>query len=709
MLKIKILFFILFFTTALNLIAQNQLIIDSLHKELREFEAGKKSYNAAPDLSDSVKANILYRLSKEYWSGNLDSAFIIAEQVLKLSGKISYKKGRADALSSIGVVYWLRGEYENALIYSQRSLEIRQAIGDKKEIAKSLHNVGLVYDDQGNFTEALNYYLKALKLNEELNDKSGIALEHNTIGIIYFNQKNYEAALKNHLYSLSIRKETGDKWDLTESYSNIGVVYFEMGNYEECMKYYNEALKLRLEIDDRQGIAISYNNFGDVYLKERNYTEALKFYQQALDINKKIGYKKSIADVYLNMGIVYQQQGNLSEAVKKTNDALTISQELGALDYVNNGYGRLAQLHALTGNYKKAYEYEQLFKQTNDSLFNSGKAKELTRLQLQYDFNKKHLADSLKFAQQKQLSEIKLSRQRIFTYGGFGGLLVVIFLLFFVYRNYDKQRKANNQLRDTQQQLIQAEKLASLGGLTAGIAHEIQNPLNFVNNFSDLSNELISEIKESSNEEDKNQILKDLENNLSKISFHGKRADSIVQNMLQHARSGSAEKSLTDINKICDEFAGLAYHGIKAANPDFKCEVVKMLDKNLPRIHVISQDISRVILNLLNNAFYAVKEKSQQLAAGSQQSKDYNPSVQIVTLSLHHFITIKIRDNGKGIPENVKQKIFDPFFTTKPAGEGTGLGLSISYDIIKAHGGEMKVESKENEFAEFIISIPSST
>ncbi|MEP7170784.1 MAG: ATP-binding protein, partial [Bacteroidota bacterium] len=346
--------------------------------------------------------------------------------------------------------------------------------------------------------------------------------------------------------------------------------------------------------------------------------------------------------------------------------------------------------------------------QMSDSLFNTDKNKTIARLQLQYDFDKKYLTDSLKFAQEKRLDKIKLSRQRIFTYGGFTGLIIVIVLLFFVYRNYQKQILANKKLRDTQQQLIQSEKLASLGGLTAGIAHEIQNPLNFVNNFSDLSNELISEFKELKNEEEKIHILNDLQGNLSKISFHGKRADSIVQNMLQHSRSGTAEKSLTDINKVCDEFAGLAYHGIKATNPDFNCEVIKSFDKNHQRINVIQQDISRVILNLLNNAFYAVKEKSRQVAANSSENEKENYHAQVFISTIHesHSVTIKIKDNGNGIPKNIVEKVFDPFFTTKPTGQGTGLGLSISYDIIKAHGGELKVESVENEFTEFIISIP---
>ncbi len=261
--------------------------------------------------------------------------------------------------------------------------------------------------------------------------------------------------------------------------------------------------------------------------------------------------------------------------------------------------------------------------------------------------------------------------------------------------------KTMENLKSTQTQLIQSEKMASLGQLTAGIAHEIQNPLNFVNNFSELSVELINEIEEGVSPEEQKDITDDLKQNLEKIHFHGKRADSIVKGMLQHSRSSVAEKQPTDINKMVEEFFNLAYHGMRAQDPGFNCTMEKNLAKDLPQIKVISQDISRVILNIFNNAFYAVAERSKM------SGKDYQPKVSITTAQSDGKIAINIRDNGKGISDDIKDKIFNPFFTTKPTGQGTGLGLSISYDIIvKGHNGTLVVNSKAGEFTEFLITLP---
>jgi len=247
------------------------------------------------------------------------------------------------------------------------------------------------------------------------------------------------------------------------------------------------------------------------------------------------------------------------------------------------------------------------------------------------------------------------------------------------------------ELKETQDQLILHEKLASLGKMTSGIAHEIQNPLNFVNNFSDLSRELIKEAKDAPSEEERNEILTDLDKNLEKIHHHGKRADSIVKNMLMHSRSSPMTKEATDINGLVNEAINFSYNAIKSKNIGFTCEVIKDLDPHMPEVHVIAQDMSRVLLNLFNNAFYAVKEK-------------VNAKVEVSTKLKGKLCEIRIRDNGSGMPEHVKQKIFEPFFTTKPSGEGTGLGLSICYDIIKTHNGELKVDTKENEYTEFNIT-----
>ena len=268
----------------------------------------------------------------------------------------------------------------------------------------------------------------------------------------------------------------------------------------------------------------------------------------------------------------------------------------------------------------------------------------------------------------------------------------------------DELQDTLQELKTTQAQLIQSEKMASLGELTAGIAHEIQNPLNFVNNFSEVTAELIDEMELELNKGDKEEaiaIASDIKQNLEKIMHHGKRADGIVKGMLQHSRASSNVKEPTDINKLADEYLRLAYHGLRAKDKSFNADLVTHFAEGLPAANMVPQDIGRVLLNLFNNGFYAVKEK--QKTAGL----DYKPAIEVTTSSKGKSIEIIVKDNGVGIPDEIKEKILQPFFTTKPTGEGTGLGLSLSYDIIvKAHSGKIDVKSKPGEGSEFKISIP---
>jgi ligand-binding sensor domain-containing protein/signal transduction histidine kinase len=260
-------------------------------------------------------------------------------------------------------------------------------------------------------------------------------------------------------------------------------------------------------------------------------------------------------------------------------------------------------------------------------------------------------------------------------------------------------------LKATQSQLIQSEKMASLGELTAGIAHEIQNPLNFINNFSDVNKELLVEMKdeiEKGNVSEANAIADDVIQNEDKVNQHGKRADAIVKGMLQHSRTSSGQKELTDINTLADEYLRLSYHGLRAKDKSFNATMRTDFDERVGSITIIPQDIGRVLLNLYNNAFYAVAEKGRLLPSG------YEPTVAVSTKKTGDRVEIRVRDNGMGISQNLLDKIFQPFFTTKPAGSGTGLGLSLSYDIIKAHGGEIKVETEEGEFTEFMIKLPGA-
>jgi signal transduction histidine kinase len=263
--------------------------------------------------------------------------------------------------------------------------------------------------------------------------------------------------------------------------------------------------------------------------------------------------------------------------------------------------------------------------------------------------------------------------------------------------------KAYTELKATQAQLIHAEKMASLGELTAGIAHEIQNPLNFINNFSDVNKELLEEMKDAIDKENLGSVRElatDVIANEDKINHHGKRADAIVKGMLQHSRTNTGIKEPVDIKAVVDEYLRLSYHGLRARDKSFNANMKTDLDDRIGNINVVSQDIGRVLLNLYNNAFYAVSEKTRENLPA------YDPTVSVVTRKLQDKVEIRIEDNGNGIPAKVKDKIFQPFFTTKPPGQGTGLGLSLSYDMIRAHGGEIRVESRESVGTTFIIELP---
>ena len=305
----------------------------------------------------------------------------------------------------------------------------------------------------------------------------------------------------------------------------------------------------------------------------------------------------------------------------------------------------------------------------------------------------------------------------------FGANIGIILVLYIITRVFNQEKNSaidgliqkNDQLLATQNQLIHSEKMASLGELTAGIAHEIQNPLNFVNNFSEVSYELIEEIQDERKKDKpersdslQDELLGNLSQNTQKITHHGGRASAIIRSMLEHSRASTGERQPTDLNALCDEYLRLSYHGLRAKDKSFNATLVTDFDPNLPQLSLVPQDMSRVLLNLFNNAFYAVQQHEKKMT-NTNGREQYQPTVWVSTKAPAKGagVIIYIRDNGTGIPDAVKDKIFQPFFTTKPTGEGTGLGLSLSYDIVtKGHGGEMRMESVEGEGTEFVIRLP---
>jgi len=714
---------------------------------------------------DSLRIKTLNRLASHFRSNDPDTAIFFANQAIELAVKTSDTKGRINALIYKGVAYKNTGKFEEAMKITLEALRLcdqslRKA--EEKEVlslkAGALSSIGNIDEERGNYTAAMKNNLEALKIREQIDDLPGLAASYNNIGNIQAALGNYQETLKNYFASLKIKEKTGDKKSIANTYNNIGSTYYYQKEYEQALKYHREALKIREEIGDKAGIASSYNNIGIIYDDEGKDQEALKYHTLSLKIAEENGYLQDIALSNNNIGLLKLRQGlhaealeyfreylriseeiedfggiadahiNMGSAFLKRNDfiaagqylgkALQLSKEVGNMDFIQNCYENLASLYSMQGKYKESLEHYKLYIAYRDSIFNEENTKKLVQAQMQYDFDKK---ESIAKAEQekKDLLHQREKNVQVFAIALLILLVIAVLIIALIQWRSKKQKQTANhllasqkselettlaELKATQAQLIQSEKMASLGELTAGIAHEIQNPLNFVNNFSEVNAELLDEMQlemEKGNVAEAIELATDIRENEKKINHHGKRADAIVKGMLQHSRSYTGIKEPADINALADEYLRLAYHGLRAKDKSFNASLKTEYDPEIGTIHIIPQDIGRVMLNLITNAFYAVTEKKNLNPSG------YEPTVWVQTRKNGDNVQITVRDNGNGIPQKLRDKIFQPFFTTKPTGQGTGLGLSISYEIVtKGHSGDLRLISKEGEGAEFTITLP---
>ncbi|HXL58881.1 MAG TPA: tetratricopeptide repeat protein, partial [Chitinophagaceae bacterium] len=652
-----------------------------------------------PKLSkDTGKVKLLNDLSDTYAYINANEGIKVGEQSLSLAQKLNWRKGIATAINSIGAGFEAKSDFPKALEHYLKALKLFEALGDKQGISKSLGNIGIVYDYQSDYPKALEYYFKVLRMREESGDKSGIAAFLGNIAVVYKNQSNYSKALEYSLKALDIYKELGDTYGIAINLNNIGAVYDNQSDYSKALEYYFKELKLLEDLADKDAIAVTLANIGAAYFSVATDSSNTI---SASQLNKPFSGNKI---KLLQMAKVY------------TDSSINIFKELGHLNNLSGVYEQLSKIQTHTGDYKGALISYKNYATFKDSVFNIEKEKKITENAMQYEFDKK---EAIAKAEQEKKDAIA-ERTRNLQYAAIGAFLLLGIFLLYGYTQKNKAKikieKAYTDLKSTQQQLIQSAKMASLGELTAGIAHEIQNPLNFVNNFSEVSNELLDEMKTelaTGNGQEAIMIADDVKQNLEKILHHGKRADAIVKGMLQHSRLSTGHKESTDINALADEYLRLSYQGLRAKDKLFSATIITDYDKTIEKIKIIPQDVGRVLLNLYNNAFYAVKEKKKAFQSFGGEVT-YEPTVSVSTKKINSpsgvaGIEIHVRDNGNGIPEKISGKIFQPFFTTKPTGSGTGLGLSLSYDIIKAHGGELKVETKEGEYAEFIVRLPHSS
>ena len=636
--------------------------VDSLTKAYRK------------DKQDSTLALLLVaKANTVFLTTNPDSGMACLNKSLAISKRIHFTKGEVKSLASIATYLNRRGDLPGSLRMTFDIIPKAIATSDHRVLAQCYNTLGLDYSTLRDFKKSQYYYFMFKNIVEHYHFNELTVTAYNNIArnyletnkpdsAQYFIQKGYVLALK-----------TKDK-NIGYLVRNFGIIQVMKGSFAKGIDYFRKSIQAIPKMDNHYLLSEDYRRMAEAYQKLNRSDSCIFFAKKAYE---EAGLDK-------NPELVMKSTRLLTDQYKSLND------------------------------YKDAYEYQQIMLKANDSLFSQQKTLQVQTL----TFNQEQQKREAEAANQAYQNKV----QRYTMLGVIGVFMLIAGIL--LYAN-SQRKKANNvlqqrneqietqhkalektltELKTTQAQLIQSEKMASLGELTAGIAHEIQNPLNFVNNFSEVNTELIDEMGQEidkGNFDEVKTIAGDIKENQQKISQHGKRADFIVKGMLQHSRVNPGEKQLTNMNVLADEFLKLSYHGLRAKDKNFNAELSTDFDENLPKINVVQQDIGRVLLNLFNNAFYAVNQKLKTA------DPDYKPEVTISTSAENGQVIVKVKDNGIGIPDAIKEKIMQPFFTTKPTGEGTGLGLSLTYDmVVKGHGGKIEVDSKEGEYTIFTISLP---
>ncbi len=657
------------------------------------------------------------------------------ESRLEAARKLNKSNGIAIAANNLGLIAYREGNPDKALSYFEEALKARESMNERKGAALIKGEIGYVYYNRKQADMATAYFQSALQIMREEKMTKAIAITAGFLGESLSSQKNYAAAAQVYLEAQAAFASLGELKSAATLWHKAGQSMFLLRHDTDAAAFFNEELKIGRRLNDSILIARANRSLGYLYLFQDDYLKAeaclltsLRFKPQApltekylketysklaarykvennsektfyytqryQDLREKLSVKDSLSGTKAHEA---DEKENLLQSLRREN-----KQELAAL---SSGQLELKQQMAATE--LERLNREKAMEELNRTLNLSEKARIDRDREIEKLKYEKNQLDLILAQSEKEL--LRKTKNNVIL---LGATLLVLLLIFFLYNRYRLKQKslaklnlAYDELKTTQQQLIQSEKMASLGQLTAGIAHEIQNPLNFVNNFAELNADLLNELEQACTEEERKDLIQNLKQNFMRIHEHGKRADSIVKGMLAHSRASGNEKQSLDLNKLCDEFFNLAYHGMRAKDSSFNCTMEKKLFDGIPPVKLIQQDISRVLLNLLNNAFYAVNERAaMELQTGNSS---YKPAVMLTTGADQQQAYIKVKDNGNGISPAIVNKIFHPFFTTKPSGLGTGLGLSLSHDIIvKGHQGSLTVISEENKGTEFTISLP---
>jgi len=737
----KTIFLVTAFITKMMLCAAQNTKLDSLNVLISKAK------------SDTARINIMCSKVSLLLETDLDSAVLVGQQAIEEARRINYKKGEGTAQLNLSSAYCFKGDYAAARHLLNDAGKIFALLKDTLSEGDMYGNMGMMYGMQSKYDSAIMYYNKAIQIAQMLHNEESLNSAYQNLAISYLMQSDHANAILYFQRALSYYERTNKLTSQAYIYLNLGLAYNNMGDSLRGEKSLLKALDLSKKLSMKNVELYAYTNLSGFYDGKNQYKDAYDYAMKAVALGRQTGDIGITATSLARAATALAELGKFKEARKVGQQAIRLADSSGqpyniyqaysmqasnlklegdcvgaivhyekafqfltAADLydksVGNSYNDISECYEKTGEYKKALVAFKKASQINDSIRSSENIRKATEQNMNYEFEKKQ---QLARAQQEKENEVAKTRQIALTIG-LALTFILAVLAFYAFRNKQKTNVLLNKQKDqieytlselkaTQAQLIHSEKMASLGELTAGIAHEIQNPLNFVNNFSEVNRELIEELKSQKarlKSEEVDELLDDIAANEEKINHHGKRADSIVKGMLQHSRASTGKKEPTDINALANEYLRLSYHGMRAKDKNFSVEIKTNFDNGIGKINVVPQDIGRVLLNLFNNAFYAVGERLKVEGAG------YEPFVSVYTKKVDKKVEIRVKDNGNGISPKIVDKIFQPFFTTKPTGQGTGLGLSLSYDIIKAHDGEIEVESKEGVGSEFVIRLPTN-
>jgi signal transduction histidine kinase len=626
---------------------------------------------------------------------------------------------KVDLLNSLG--YYLTFiRQDSSIFYLGQSIELSEKINYSYGIYLGYVTLAFVLNTASNYPKAMEMALKSLKIAEQLttNRQSGMAESYAEMAQINFRTGGgYDTiALNENRQAIQLYENAEVSIEKMRfsflPFMHMANIYLKWNKLDSALFYAKKSYDVSSHYSNSDKLALSVpaSALAHVYEERGNYKLAREYYQLGMENDKKYYAPLLQARLFNNFARFFKKTDHPDSAIYYAGMALQLCRNHTFGEHATDAANILAQMYELLQKPDSALKYMKIMVAAKDTIFSQSKHQQIQLL----NFDEGQRQKDINAAKERYRNQVRF-------YALIAATGIFLLLTVFLYRNnrnkqhankvlesqkkeIDQQRtkaeKALQDLKFTQAQLIQSEKMASLGELTAGIAHEIQNPLNFVNNFSDINKELLAEMKDemyNGNLDDAKTIANDIIDNEEKINHHGKRADAIVKGMLQHSRTSSGQKEPSDINALTDEYLRLAYHGFRAKDKSFNAKFESSFDQSVGKINIVPQEIGRVILNLINNAFYAVDEKKKQ------KGNDFEPTVLVSTKKEKDRVEISVKDNGNGIPQKVLDKIFQPFFTTKPTGQGTGLGLSLSYDIVKAHGGELKVETKEGEGTVFSV------